>query len=185
MFFTSVTLFGQQEFKPKASVEIADSIQIHSDSIIIVSCAEFALRPFGPIPNQKSLRKSPLSIFSVKIFKKKQENGVFTFHHLTFGSSYLYLFFDDSPESSPGGEYLFSGVLRDSTIQFVNGIKVGMKLDSFIKTLFDQFNNKYQKQTIYIVIDYCVNSLRQIYYFDNGILKTISFVQPGTFWKVP
>ena len=181
----SASLIAQHNIKPKPSVVISGSVQIHSDSVVLASCAEFALRPFGSIHNPKALKNSPLSQFSIVTFKKRQENGVYTFHHLTFRSSYLYLYFDNDPESSPGGEYIFNGVIRDSSVHFLNGIRVGMSLDSFIKIFFDDFDQSLYKPRMFFAIEYCVSSLRQTYSFNDGTLTSIKFEPIDTFWKVP
>lgn len=169
----------------RAFVDPAEEITVRGDSVFVVSGSRFALEPFGSIKGPAQVARSPLRIFSVSSFRKRQPNGEFQYHRLRHRSSLLHLRFQDDPEASPGVDYSIYGVVRDSTVPLPNGVRVGMSMDSFLDIYFERFPAEYRTATLHVVVDHCVASLRQIYRCEHGTLRSVEFIRPFSGHSVP
>jgi|WetSurMetagenome_2_1015567.scaffolds.fasta_scaffold438783_1 hypothetical protein len=173
---------GNNWFTPKKSFELNSLTDSKSDTLILVTCAEYVYSPFGKISNKSELSSSNLKNFHSIDRIEKMENGDFEFQKLSLNSSHIILFFDNDPESSKSS-YVFKGEIFDSQVRFDNNLKIGMNKMDFINTFFDYFPANLLNDYNTIVFKSCVVDITHIYTFKNDKLESVKFVS-DSYWIV-
>ena len=171
----SLTLFAFDSFQMNSIAKMSN------DSLVIITCADYVYYPFGKINTIDSLKSSVLKHFKVFSHFEKQENGEFVFHSLDLKSSHLLLWFDDDSEASIHS-YILKGEIHDSSVIFVNSIRIGMDSKSFFSEFFYKYPKALEKCST-IIFESCVDDIKHIYSFTNGRLIQIAF-KTDTHWKI-
>jgi len=172
---------GSNILVAKISFEFNSLINATGDTLKLATCAEFAYSPFGLLKNKKDVQKSDLKNFKVSNKIQKLDGQNFEFQILTLKSSRLILFFDKDQETK--GSYVFKGEIRDSQVNFTNGIKIGMTKEEFLLKFFDIFPASLVKRYNVIVFESCVNAITHVYSFENNKLISVKFI-PDSYWAV-
>ena len=174
---------GKYWVTPDSSFEFNTLEKAGSDTLHLVACQKYIVKPFGPVEDKVQLQSGLLRDFSAKTKYIKQENGTYPLVSLSKGNSRLLLYFSTDPE-----ELVYSNILKgeinDSSVVFANSIRVGMRAEQFYKQFFKSFPLILQHQYKTVVFDYCVDGVRHTYDFKNGKLAEVKFSQPGGIWKL-
>jgi hypothetical protein len=162
--------------KARKSFEFNDSARFSGDTLYLVTCADFVYYPFGAIKNESELRRSLLKNFDAKTKVVSIEaNYKSTFHSLRKGNNKLLLFFLNEDDEG-WGSYIQKGILVDSSVALINGIKVGMPTSRFYSVFLTAMDAKLQRKVRFVVLEPCVDpNPRHVYSFGAGRLKTIRF----------
>lgn len=165
---------GIAEFKiiPKDSFEYNTLVKARNDTLEIVTCAEYVIRPFGKINDEIELRNSLLSKFNIT--SKIAEDSLYHYYTIELNANKLRLFFDYNNEG-PDHSYIRSGVINDSSITTINSICIGMNLNSFLDLFFKSYPKKFEDNYKTIILDYCVDDIIHTYSFSNKKLERIEY----------
>lgn len=167
---------------PKQSFELKSIFDRSSDTLSLVTCAEYVFSPFGQLNNKSDLQTSNLKNFKILDRVDKMDIGEIEFQILTLNSNRLIFFFDNDPEAVKHSS-IFKGEIKDNEVKFVDGIKIGMTKENFIKTFFDNFPKELLSKYNYIVLESCVQDIKHIYSFKDNKLQAINFIT-DSYWKV-
>ena len=167
---------------PKPSFELNSILDSTFDTLKLVTCAEFVYSPFGQLNNKSDLPTSNLKNFEILNRLDKIDVTEIEFQILTLNSSRLILFFENDPEASKHS-YIFKGEIKDSNVNFIDGIKIGMTKENFIKTFFDSFPNELMTKYNFIVFESCVEDITHTYSFKDNKLQSINFIT-DSYWTV-
>ncbi len=198
ILFESIIGFGKQplpidttkSFKvngvwvtPKTSFKFDTLGIISTDTLPLTSCADYVYFPFGPMKDKRDLKHSLLKSFTVTDKKYWAGGEVFPINILKADFDKLILFFDKNKEDAKSS-YVIKGEIMDSTIHFINGIKIGMNLDDFYNKFFDLFPTDLQKKYKVVTIATCDYDLTHVYTFKNGKLISVGFICDERYWRV-
>lgn len=167
---------------PKTSLDFNALNKFAGDTLDLVVCGEYVWSPFGNIKNKSGFKSSLLSNFGVTNRMLKEDSGTFEFNSLRHNNSKLLFFFDTDPEASAHSS-IFKGEIYDADVHFANGIKIGMPVSDFFKTLFDHFPVELTLQYHVIVLESCVQDIIHTYTFKNGKLTSVTFAN-DSYWKI-
>lgn len=174
---------GSHWVTPDSSFEFNALLPTGADTLHVVACQKYLIDPFGPVANMKQLQSSRLKNFAVAIRFTKQSNGIFPIQSLKKGGNRLLLYFQADPEEMVYSNIL-QGEINDSSVAFVNGVRVGMSVDSFYSRFFTVFPAVLQVKYKTVVFDYCVDDIRHIYDIKGGRISAVKFSQPSSAWKL-
>lgn len=174
---------GSYWVTPDSLFDFNTLIKSGEDTLHIVACQKYIIEPFGPTENEAQLQKSLLKYFSATTRYTKQDNGIFPFVSLAKGNNKLLVYFSNDPEELVYSNIL-KGEIKDSSVIFANGIRIGMQANDFYKKFFKEFPLALQRKYKTVVFDYCVDNIRHIYQFNDGKLVVAKFSQPGGIWKL-
>jgi hypothetical protein len=167
---------------PKKSFDFNSLGKYSGDTIEFVTCADYVYSPFGKIEDKKDFKSSLLKNFNVVSRTDSMDVGPEEFQILKLKSSKLIFFFDKDPEASAHSNIL-KGEIYNSEVKFAKGIKVEMTLERFYKTFFKYFPDELKTRYKVIVLLSCVEDIKHIYTFKDGVLESVVF-QTDTYWKV-
>jgi hypothetical protein len=167
---------------PKKSFDFNSLEKSSDDTLALVTCAEYVYSPFGVINNKHALKNSLLKNLAIVSRTDTMDVGPEEFQILKLKSSKLIFFFDNDTEASKHSS-ISKGEINDSEVKFDKGIRVGMKIGKFYETFFDYFPEELKTKYQVIVLISCVDDIKHIYTFKNGILNSVIF-QNDTYWKV-
>ena len=168
---------------PKTTFNFMSIKEKSEDTLVILTCNKYVYSPFGKIGKKSDLRSSLLKTFKVASHHDKMENGVFEFHSLQMDSSRLILFFNED-KSGEGGSYIIKGQIKSSKVHFINNVRIGMDIFSFVNIFFVSYSNRIVHQYNTIIFESCLTgSIRHIYNFHNGLLKSVNFDSPSCIWN--
>ena len=163
-----------------------DMLQIKTDSVNfleIITCGNYVYFPFGYNQKREESVLQVLNHFSDSIVNYPYADTVLRFHSLKYRSSHLLLFFDNDPEAEVSS-YILKGQVLDKSIPLVNGIHIGMTIESFLKKFFNRFPNRWATNLDTIVFDSCVEGIKHIYRFSNHRLVQVRFEPVGIVFKI-
>ncbi len=168
---------------PDSLFDFNTVIKTGKDTLHLVACQRYIIEPFGPTANKAQLQASLLKGFSAKTKYVKQENGTFPLVTLRKGNNRLILYFSTDPEELIQSNIL-KGEINDSSVVFINGVRVGMQARDFYKQFFKSFPLALQRQYKTVIFDYCVDDIRHIYDFKDGKIAAVKFSHPEGVWKL-
>ena len=163
--------------KPKKSFEFNDSARLSSDTLFLVTCADYVYYPLGDIKDESKLNKSVLNGFNTTEIVKYYDGDVTKYHKVSKNNNKMLLFFshNDGPDAY-WGSYIVKGEIKDNAISLINGIRVGMPTGQFYSTFFEEFDEALQAKAQVVVLDPCVSANpKHTYRFSNGKLVSILF----------
>lgn len=173
---------------PKESFDLNSLGRASVDTLHLVTCSEFVYFPFGKLTEKSSLKVSLLKNFNVitskrdtftnimlqvdsnKNFKQWSESI-----ELVLDSNKLSLFLDNDQESSMHG-YIREGKILDSSVLFINNIKVGIDIEDFYNKFFEYYPSELRKKYKVVKLESCVADVTHIYTFNNGKLVSVKFI---------
>ena len=167
---------------PKPTFELNSILDSSQDTLRLITCAEYVYSPFGKLDKKSDINKSLLNKFTIADKIDTMDNGVFEFQILKNKTSRLILFFDNDPEATKHSS-IFKGVIIDKDVDLVNGIRIGMDKEHFIKTFFDYFPSQLLEKYNYIALESCVQDIRHTYRFKDDKLQSIDF-KTDSYWTV-
>ncbi|MBT9395563.1 hypothetical protein KLP40_20525 [Hymenobacter sp. NST-14] len=179
---TNAIKIGDSWATPKPTFEFNSLLDSSADTLKLVTCAEFVYSPFGQLNNKSDLPTSNLKNFKILDRLDKMDIGEIEFQILTLNKSRLILFFDNDPEASKHS-YIFKGEIKDSNVNFIEGIKIGMTKEDFIKTFFDNFPSELMTKYNFLVFESCVQDIKHTYSFKDNKLQSINFIT-DSYWTV-
>jgi hypothetical protein len=165
---------------PKPSIDFNSFADAGSDTLSFALCGEYVYSPFGPIKNKSAFGTSLLKNFTVANRTDKTETGPVDLQILKHASSKLIFFFNNDTEAETHSD-IYKGEIYDSDIQFINGIRIGMRIDDFYKCFFNYFPDELKIKYKVIVLESCITGIKHIYVFDGGKLKSVRFVTDYSF----
>jgi hypothetical protein len=139
------------------------------DTLYIVTCSEYVYSPFGLLKKESDLRKSVL-----KNFKSNTNDNPPLGKSYNLNTNKLTLFFDNDPYASKES-YIIKGEINDSKVCFINGVKIGMKIEDFYKSFFVVFPPELEYRYNVIVYESCVTAIKHTYIFKNHQLFLVKF----------
>ena len=173
---------GNFVLQPKDPFEFSLINNGLSDTLALRTCTEYVYYPFGRLNNKSDLLHSKLSNFNIRNRIDKKDIGDVEFQILTLKSSRLILFFDNDPEASKHS-YILKGEIKDSEVNFLEGIKIGMAKDIFFTIFFEKFPVALLKQYNYFVLKSCIDDITHTYSFKDNKLQSIDFIT-DSYWVV-
>ena len=153
-----------------------------SDTLDLVICGKYVYSPFGEIKNKLGFKSSLLNNFNVTNKTETMDSGPYEFQILKYKSSKLIYFFDNDPEASVHSNIL-KGEIYDEDVHFSKGIHVGMSTKDFYNTLFSYCPDDLLNRLRVVVLESCVQDIKQVYTFKSGVLESVKFVN-DTYWIV-
>lgn len=173
---------------PKQSFEFNSLGKTSTDTLHLVTCAEYVYFPFGKITDTYQLKTSLLKDF--KIIRSQLDTFTNTMSpddpsddlllwtesvELELGTNTLSLFLDNDPNTSIQS-YLSGGQILDNKVVFQENVKVGMSIEDFYEKFFVNFPNELHHTYKVIKLESCVSDLTHIYTFDKGQLSSVKFM---------
>jgi hypothetical protein len=153
-----------------------------SDTLSLITCAEYVFSPFGTLNDKSDIPHSKLKNFKLSNRIKKMDVGDFEFQFLTLKSSRLILFLYNDPEATKHS-YIFKGEIKDNEVNFVEGIKIGMTKDAFFLTFFESFPVDLLKQYRFVELKSCIEDITHTYFFKDNILQSVNFIT-NSYWSL-
>jgi hypothetical protein len=167
---------------PKASLGFDTINKAGKDTLDLVICADYVYDPFGPIYDKSQLHSSILRKFDAVSRIDTLPPDTVELEILKHGSSRMILFFDHDDEADRHSRIL-KGEIYDQDVEFVNGIKIGMSLQSFYNKIFSNFPGQLLKDFRVVVFTSCVDGIKHVYSFKNSTLISVKFIN-DTYWKI-
>ena len=165
---------------PKHTIDFNSLTKTGTDTLDIAICGEYVYSPFGSIKDKSKFSSSLLKNFNVFDRTISADSVPIVLQVLKHNSSKLMFYFNNDPDAFKHSD-IFKGEIYDSDVQFVNGIKIGMSVDAFYKSLFDYFPDELKNKYKFFVLESCVTGIKHIYKFENDKLKSVEFVTDYTF----
>jgi hypothetical protein len=173
---------------PKTSFNFNSLGKPSTDTLHLVTCADYVYFPFGKLNDKSQLKTSLLKDFNII------SSQLDTFTHpmspddasddfllwsesveLELGTNTLSLFLDNDPNASTHS-YLSGGQILDNKVVFQKNIKVGMSIEDFYEKFFVNFPNELHHTYKVIKLESCVSDLTHLYTFDKGQLRSVKFM---------
>ncbi len=185
IYIITTTVYGGDSPKiiPRDSFEFNSRIQTQSDSLWLVTCADYVYFPFGKLNSNLDLPSSPLKAFAVTASLDTMVNGIFQLHRLRLGSSHMVLWFDDDSEATIHS-YILKGQIQDKAIRFINGVHVGIGLHAFLSKFLISFPNETLNKCSTVILESCIEGIRHVYSFRHGKLISVRFDCVRCMWKL-
>lgn len=162
--------------KPKRTFYLNNNPRISHDTIFFIVCSDYIYYPFGQIKSKGDFNKSLLRtwhltnvIDSIVYPDQKTELNL-----LDLNNNRVITFIDNDIEAVKSS-YILKGELNDQSAILVNNIKIGMSSRLFYDKFFDDFPVQLNDRFQFIVFETCVDGLKHVYSFSNGILNKIRF----------
>ncbi len=155
--------------EPKLNLDFNTLIKSSDDTLSLSVCGDYVYHPFGQLTASSELATSRLKNF--KVISSRGNAELFGIKH---NSSMLQLYFTNDSESVKSS-YIRGGEIYDSDVNFINGMKIGMKVSDFYDVLFVDFPPKLYNNYSVIVLESCVNGIRHIYNFRENKLFSVKF----------
>lgn len=173
---------------PKTSFNFNSLGKPSTDTLHLVTCAEYVYFPFGKITDKSQLKTSLLKDFNII------SSQLDTFIHpmspddasddfllwsesleLELGVNKLSLFLDNDPFTAIHS-YLSEGQILDTKVQLADNVNVGMNIEDFYEKFFEYFPTELNKKYKVIKLESCVFGITHLYTFDNGQLRSVKFM---------
>lgn len=167
---------------PKPAFDFNSLGKSSGDTLVLITCAEYVYSPFGDLKDKSDLNSSLLKNFSITDRVDSMDIGPIEFQILKHNSSRLIFFFDHDPEATKHS-FIFKGEIKDSDVNFLDNIKIGMNRDDFYKTFFDNFPTATQDKFKVVVFESCIQDIKHFYNFDNNKLSSVKFIT-DSYWTV-
>jgi len=155
--------------EPKLNLEFNTLIKSYEDTLSMAICGDYVYYPFGQLTASPELATSRLKNF--KVINSGRNGELLGIKH---NSSMLQLCFTNNSESVTSS-YIIGGEIKDSDVEFINGMKIGMKVSDFYNKLFLDFPSQLYNNFTVIVLESCVNGIRHIYNFHENKLFSVKF----------
>lgn len=165
---------GSSWITPKKFFDYNTVVKLTGDTLDIVGCGEYIYSPFGAINKKSDLERSILKKFVIGT-RIDTSNQHYVYQVITHKSSKLKFFFYDEKETSKAS-FITEGEILDADVPFALDIAVEMKQKDFVHVFFDHFPEELVMKFKVIVFESCVESIKHIYTFENGELKSVRFV---------
>lgn len=159
---------------PKKEFEFNSILKVQGDTLELVTCAEYVIRPFGNMNSEEDLLKSTLSNY--KITEKRKDDSIYFYYTIEKGNNKFDLFFEND-EYDSDHSYILSGEIYDSTLETINKIRIGMTLKEFLCKHFKSYPEEIGKAYEVYIFDYCVEDIKHAYTFKNERLISIKYYQ--------
>lgn len=171
---TNAVKIGDYWAIPKQSFNFNSLEESGSDTLKLVTCADFVYSPFGEINKKSDLNNGLLKNFKAIDRIDTIYDDTLYYQVLTLNNNRLILFVD-SENIGTRHSYILKGEVLDKEANFVEGIRIGMSKEDFIQTFFEEFQSNALKQyDVYVLIS-CVQGIDHTYTFVNGKLKSVNF----------
>ena len=173
---------------PKTSFEFNSLGKTSTDTLHLVTCAEYVYFPFGKLNDKSQLKTSLLKDFNII------SSQLDTFTHpmspddasddfllwsesleLELGVNKLSLFLDNDPFTAIHS-YLSEGQILDNKVKLADNVNVGMSIEDFYEKFFEYFPTELNKKYKVIKFESCVFGITHLYTFDNGQLRSVKFM---------